>query len=168
MLCWHLQPQNHNFHRILLEILTFLHLVSMLFDFVTALDGFSHDPIHIRVHTMNQRTHLACEVNQGLLLGMDSRIRVDAPDHAVTPGGIPIFNVFQIQINPPKKILMLSHSRPNPLSHDCHIHEDESLLNSLRDVSARQSTSSVPPVPSSEAALAFSADSLELACLSNK
>ena len=67
------------------------------------------------------------------------------------------------------KILMLNHSRPNPLSHDCHIHEDESLLNSLRrNVRARQSTSSFHPVPSSEAALAFSADSLEPACLSNK
>ena len=33
---------------------------------------------------------------------------------------------------------------------------------------ARQSTSSVSPVPSNEAALAFSADSLEPACLSNK
>ena len=36
-----------------------------------------------------------------------------------------------------------------------------------RNVRARQSTSSIHPVPSSEAALAFSADSLELACLSN-
>ena len=33
---------------------------------------------------------------------------------------------------------------------------------------ARQSTSSFHPVPSSEAALAFSADSLEHACLSKK
>ena len=33
---------------------------------------------------------------------------------------------------------------------------------------ARQSTSSVPPVPFSEAALALSASSLESACLSNK
>ena len=53
------------------------------------------------------------------------------------------------------KILLLNH---NPLSHDCHIHE----------VRARQSTSSFHLVPSSEAALAFSADSLEPACLSNK
>ena len=37
-----------------------------------------------------------------------------------------------------------------------------------RNVRARQSTSSFHPVPSSEAALAFSADSLELACLSDK
>ena len=73
MLCQHLQLQNHKFHRILSEILAALHLVSMLFDFVTALDGFSHDRIHIRAHTMSQRTHLACEMNQGLLLGMDSQ-----------------------------------------------------------------------------------------------
>ena len=37
-----------------------------------------------------------------------------------------------------------------------------------RNVRARQSTSSFHPVPSCEAALAFSADSLEPACLSNK
>ena len=35
-----------------------------------------------------------------------------------------------------------------------------------KNVRARQSTSSVPPVPSSEAALAFSASSLEPACVS--
>ena len=80
-------------------------------------------------------------------------IRVDAPDHAVIPGDvenvrgknsrlermtrIPIFNVFQINLL--KKILLLNHSRPNPLSHDCHIHEDESLLNSLRETCARDS-----------------------------
>ena len=69
---------------------------------------------------------------------------------------IPIFNVFRI--NPPTKILLLNHRRPNPLSHDCHIHEDESPLNSLRETCVR----------SSEAVLAFSADSLEPACLSNK
>ena len=34
-------------------------------------DSLSHNQIHIRVHTMNQRTHLACEMNQGLLLGME-------------------------------------------------------------------------------------------------
>ena len=73
MLCRHLQLQNHNFHRILLQILSVLHFVSMLFDFVTALDGFSHDQIHIRAHTMSQRTHLVCEMNQGLFLGMDSQ-----------------------------------------------------------------------------------------------
>ena len=48
---------------------------------------------------------------------------------------IPIFNVFQI--NRPMKILLLNNSRPNPPSHDCHIHEDESLLNSLRETCTR-------------------------------
>ena len=108
-------------------------------------------------------------------------IQVDEADHAVIPGDVEMqgeefevgandenpsfFNVFQI--NPPMKIL-LNHSRPNPLSHDCHTHEDESPLNSLRETCARQSTSSFHPVPSGEAASAFSADSLEPACLSNK
>ena len=79
---------------------------------------------------------------------------------------IPVFNV--LQINLPKKILLLNHSRPNPLSHDCHIHEDE-ILNSLRETCARDSQRRVfTLVPSSEAALAFSADGLEPACLSNK
>ena len=73
ILCQHLQLRNHDFNRVLLEILTLLHLVSVLFDFVTVLDGFSHNQIHIRVYTMNQRTHLACEMNQGLLLEMDSQ-----------------------------------------------------------------------------------------------
>ena len=50
---------------------------------------------------------------------------------------IPIFNVFQISL--PKKSLLSNHSRPNPLSHDCHIHEDESLLHSLRETCARDS-----------------------------
>ena len=73
ILCRHLQPQNHSFPSILSEILTVLRLVLMLFDFVTVLDGFCHDQIHISVHTVNQRTHLACEMNQGLLLGSDSQ-----------------------------------------------------------------------------------------------
>ena len=81
-------------------------------------------------------------------------IGVDAPDHAVIPGDvelpgeefevganerIPIFNVFQI--SPPMKILLLNHScsRPNPLSHGCHIDEDESQLNCLRETCARDS-----------------------------
>ena len=75
---------------------------------------------------------------------------------------IPIFNLFQINL--PKKILLLNHSRPNPLSHDCHIHEDESLLYSLRETCARDSER--------RCFLLFPlvklADSLEPACLSNK
>ena len=64
MLCQHLQLQNHSFHSILLEILSALHLVSMLFDFVTVLDGFSLGQIHIKAHTMSQQIHLACKMNQ--------------------------------------------------------------------------------------------------------
>ena len=80
---------------------------------------------------------------------------------------IPIFNVFQI--NPPMKILLLNHSRPNPLSHDLpHPRRRITSQQFERNVRARQSTSSFHPVPSSEAALALSADSLEPACLSNK
>ena len=90
-------------------------------------------------------------------------INVDAPDHAVIPGDVempggefevgaddanPNFNVFQISF--PMKILLLNHSRPNPLSHDCDIHEDGSPLNSLRETCARDSQRRVfilfPPV----------------------
>ena len=80
---------------------------------------------------------------------------------------IPIFNVFQI--NFPMKILLLKHSRSNPLSHDCHIHENRITTQQFeRNVRARQSTSSFSPSPSGEAALAFSASSLEPACVSKK
>ena len=78
--------------------------------------------------------------------------RVDAPDHAVIPDDvemrvknsrlermtrIPIFNVFQVNL--PKKILLLNHSRNDPPSHDCHIHEDDPLLISSRETRARDS-----------------------------
>ena len=75
-------------------------------------------------------------------------IRVDAPDHAVIPGDVEMqseeFEVgandensnFQRVPDQPsdEKILLLNHSRPNPLSHDCQQFE--------RNVRARQSTSS--------------------------
>ena len=120
----------------------------MLFDFVTAMDGFSND----------QSAHDESENSSRMRNepGSSSRdgqpIRVDAPDHVVIPGDVemqgeefeigandenPIFNVFQINL--PKKIFLMNHSRANPLSHDCHIHEDESLLNSLRETCARDS-----------------------------
>ena len=89
MLCRHFQLQNHSFHSILFEILTVPLLVSMLFEFVTVLDGFSHDQIHIKsAHDESAELRFACEVNQGLLLGMDIPIRVDDPDHAVIPGDV--------------------------------------------------------------------------------
>ena len=78
-------------------------------------------------------------------------IRVDAPDHAVMPGDAEMQGEesevgandknpnFQRQINPPMKILLLNHSHTNPLSHGCHIHEDEAPLNSWRETCARDS-----------------------------
>ena len=68
--------QNHSFRSILLEILSVLHLMSMLFDSVIVLDGFFHDQIHIQAHTVSQQIHLACEMNQGLLLGLDSQLEL--------------------------------------------------------------------------------------------
>ena len=70
---------------------------------------------------------------------------------------------------PPKKILLLNQSRPHPPEPRFpHPRRRITTQQFERNVRARQSTSSVPPVPSSEAALAFCADSLEPACLSNK
>ena len=60
-------------------------------------------------------------------------------------------------------------SRPNPLSHDCHIHEDELLLNSLRETCARDSQHRVLILFPRVNRLWHSVrDSLEPACLSNK
>ena len=79
---------------------------------------------------------------------------------------IPIFNVFQITSdeNP--------HVEPqSPQSSEPRLPHPRRRITSQqfeRNVHARQSTSSFHPVPSSEAALAFSPDSLEPACLSNK
>ena len=145
LLCLHLQLQNLNFHSIRSEILSVLHLVSMLFDFVTAL----------RAHTMSQRTHPACEMNQDLLHVMDCQSMSTSQivlwwrcpvknSRLERMTRIPIFKVFQINL--PKKILLLNHSRPNPLSHDCHIHEDESLLNSVRETCARDRQRRVFPL----------------------
>ena len=75
---------------------------------------------------------------------------------------IPIFNVFHENLrvepqSPQSSEPRLPHPRRRITSQQFE-----------RNVRARQSTSSFHPVPSSEAALAFSADSLEPACLSNK
>ena len=150
MLCQHLQLQNHNFNRILLEILSVLHLVSMLFDFVTTLDGFSHVQIHIKAHTMSQRTHLACEMNQ-----------VGANDENPNTQRVPDQPSDE---NPPVESQSAQSSEPR-LPHPRRRINTQQFK---RNVRARQSTSSFPPVPSCEAVLAFSADSLEPACLSNK
>ena len=106
-------------------------------------------------------------------------IRVDAPDHAVIPCDVEMqgeeFEVGANDQNPnyqcvSKRILLLNHNRTSPLSHDCHIHEDESLLNSLRETCARDSQRRVFLLFPQVKLLwhSFSADSLEPACLSNK
>ena len=133
---------------------------------------------------MSQHTRLACTTNQDLLLVMDLRsmsMRLSTlcfPVMCRCPVEssrlermmkIPIFNVFQHSF--PKKICLLNHScsRHTLLSHSYYLHEDESPLNSSREnVRARLSISSVLPVPSSEATLAFSSSSLEPASVSKK
>ena len=74
MLCLPSNSRITNSQRILWDFLSVFHLVSMLFDLLTVLDIFSHDQIHIRAHTMSQQTHLACELNDGPFLVMDSQI----------------------------------------------------------------------------------------------
>ena len=80
---------------------------------------------------------------------------------------IPIFNVLPDQLsdeNPPVE-------SQSPQSSEPRLRYPRRRITSQqfeRNVRARQSTSSFHPVPSSEAALALSADSLEPACLSNE
>ena len=170
ILCQHLQLRNHDFNRVLLEILSVLHLVSMLFDFVTAMDGFSND----------QSAHDESENSSRMRNepGSSSRdgqpIRVDAPDHAVIPGDVemqgeefeigandenPVFNVPDqpSEENPPVE-------SQSPQSSELRLPHPRRRISTQqfeRNVRARQSSSSLLPVPSREAALAFSADSLE-------
>ena len=80
-------------------------------------------------------------------------IQVDEPDHAVIPGDVDMqgeeFEVGANDENPNFQRVpdqpsdgnppVLNHNRPNPLSHDCHIHEDESPRNSVRETCARDS-----------------------------
>ena len=121
-------------------------------------------------------------MNQGLLLEMDSQIRVDAPDHAVIPGDVEMqFAEFAVEANDENPNFQRVPDHPS--DENPHV-ESQSLQSSEprlphaqrritsqqfeRNVRARQSTSSSYPVHSSEPALAFSADSLEPACLSSK
>ena len=109
-------------------------------------------------------------------------VQVDEPDHAVIPVAVEMqgeeFEVgandenpnFQrvpdqpSDENPPVESQSLQSSEPR-LPHPRRLITSQQFE---RNVRARQSTSSFHPVPSSEAALAFSADSLEPACFSNK
>ena len=59
----------------------------VLFDVVRVLDGFSHNQIHIRVHTKNQNSP-AVRNEPGSSSRDGQPIRVDAPDHAVMPGDV--------------------------------------------------------------------------------
>ena len=133
---------------------------------------------------MSQQTHLACEMNQGLLLVMDSQFRVDSPAHAVITGDVEMpgeeFEIGADDENPnfqrvPDQLSDENHpvdpqSQSPQFSEPRLPHPQRRITTQQfeRNVRARHSTSSVPRVPSSEAALAFSASSLEPACLSNK
>ena len=109
-------------------------------------------------------------------------IRVDAPDHDVIPGDVEMqgeeFKVGASDENPNFQRVPDQPSDENlpiesqaPQSSEPRLPHPRKRITTQqfeRNVRARQSTSSFPPVPSGEAALAFSADSLEPACLSKK
>ena len=109
-------------------------------------------------------------------------IRVDAPDHAVMPGDVEMQGEeFEVAANDENPNFQRVPYPDQPSEENPHVESQSPQSSRLphpqrrittqqfeRNVRARQSTSSFPPVPSCEAALAFSADSLEPACLSNK
>ena len=109
-------------------------------------------------------------------------IRVDAPDHDVLPGDVEMqgkeFKVGAKDENPNFQRVPDQPSDENPPVESKSLQSSEPRLphprrritsqQFERNVRARQSTSSFHPVLLSEAALAFSADSLEPAYLSNK
>ena len=80
-----------------------------------------------------------------------SSSRVDEPDHAVIPGDVELqCEEFEVGANDETSNFQRVPDQPsdeNPLvesqmpqaSDDCHIHEDESLLNSFRKTCARDS-----------------------------
>ena len=182
MLYWHLQLQNHSLHSNLSEILTVLHFVSVLFDCVIVLDGFlpqsdSHQSAH------DESENLPLVRNEPRSSSRDVQpIRVDAPDHAVKPGDVEMQGEeFEVEANDENPNFQRVPDLPYDENPHVESHSPQSSEPRLphprrritsqqfeRNVRARQSTSSSHPVPSSEADLAFSADSLELACLSNK
>ena len=103
-------------------------------------------------------------------------IRVDAPDHAVIPGDVEMQGEeFEVGADDPNFQRVPDHpsdenppvASQSPQSSEPRLPHPRRRITSQqfeRNVRARQSTSSLHPVPSSEAALAFSADSLEPAC----
>ena len=181
MLCLPSNSRITNSQRILWDFLSVFHLVSMLFDLLTVLDIFSHDQIHIRAHTMSQQTHLACEMNDGPFLVMDSQIvlmrqiilwytvvwrnQIKSSTLERATDENPNFQRVADQPsdeNPsvrPQLLLPQSSGSRLTTSTETNRHS------SIRERRApKQSTSRVPPVPSNEAALAFNASSLEPAC----
>ena len=137
--------------------------MAMLFDFVTVLDGFSHDQIRIKAHTMSQQIYLACEMNQGL------PSRVGQPkDLAVIPGDVEMQGEeFEVGVNDENPNFQHVPDQPSdenpsvesqsPQSSEPRLPHPRRRITSQqfeRNVRARQSTSSFHTVPSSEAALA--------------
>ena len=165
MFCLHLQLQNPNFHRILLEILSVPHLVSMLFGRLLPRSD-SHQSAHDESENSSRmRNEPGSSCRDGQL------IRVDAPDHAVIPGDVEMHGEeFEVGANDENPNFQRV---PDQLSEEKSLVEPQSPQSSQprlphprrrvtaqqfeRNVRARQSTSSFSPVPSSEAALAFSA-----------
>ena len=130
----------------------------MLFDLVTVLDGSSHDLVPVITHLMSQQIHRGMQIEPGSSSRDGQQIRVDPPDHVVIPcdsevpregseiegdDDNPIFNVFQVKFPMNTPLLNLNCNHPNPLSHSYHVHEDESHLNSLKEMCVRDSQ---PPV----------------------
>ena len=164
----------------MLEILTILHFVSVLFDFVIVLDGLSQQSdSHQSAHDESENSpRVRNEPGSSSRDGQP--IRVDAPDHAVIPGDVEggEFEVGAIDENsnfqrvPGHPSDENPHVEPqSPRSSEPRLPHPRRRFTSQqfeRNVRARQSVSSFHPVSSSEAALAFSADSLEPACLANK
>ena len=109
-------------------------------------------------------------------------IQVDEPDHAVIPGDVEMqgeeFEVGANDENPNFQRVPDQPSDENPPVESKSLQSSEPRVphprrritsqQFERNVRARQSTSSFHPVPSIEAVWAFSADSLEPACLLNK
>ena len=166
MLCQHLQPQNHSFHSILLEILSALHLVSMCSILRQFWTGFSHDQIHIKAHTMESADSPRMQNEPGSSSRVGQPIQVDEPDHAVIPGDVEMQCVeFEVGANDENSNFQPAPDQPsdeNPLVESQSPQSSEPQLlpprrritsqQFERDVRARQSTSSFHPVPSREAA----------------
>ena len=110
---------------------------------------------------MSKQIHFECEMNQGLLVKDSKSVLIWKCQLKSSTLKrmriIPIFNYASDQVSDENPSVETPMSCLYPLNHGYHIHNNESPLNSSRETC-------VPPVPSSEAALAFCASSLEPAC----